>query len=78
MAETSLAAPGSAAVGEESLCNYTNEEEMNCRVPRMRCWGSVGVRQPKEDHLGQGPKLSAFSGWWVICGVVLGSIRIFN
>lgn len=55
----SSAATGSAAGEEESLCDYTNEEEMNGRSPRVRCSGSVGIRQANRDHHGrtgkQGP-----------------------
>ena len=47
---------------------------MNCRSPRIRWWGSTGVRQASRVHHGQtGHKLSAFSGQWVIHGMMFGS-----
>ena len=49
----SLAATGRAAGREESLSNYTNEEEMQHRSPRMRWRGSVGVRQAHRDYYSQ-------------------------
>ena len=47
---------------------------MNCRSSRMRWQGSVGVRQASGDrHSQMGHGAFAFSGPWVIPGMMFGS-----